>query len=440
MTVHQSKGLEFPVVFVAGLGNRFNLGDRNGRMIFERSAHIGLRIVDPQRRVEFPSAAHSLVVAETEHRSREEEMRILYVAMTRARDKLVLVGSQAFLDKAAARWTVATDGERLDAWEIINAVSALEWIAPVMMSGIDPVRLASESNVTGDADVAVTVHSAHQIAQWQVAPVPAAASAETLVAVAHLAPLPPDLTVSRSDVDVEQVMRRLDFTYRALTLTALPSVVGASELKRLWEAPGEEVPIVTPSADRLGEVPVSSMSAPDVADAVRRGIIMHRVMQHLDLPQAFDRASVQSELQRMVDAAVFTPDDLSFIDADALTWFVQTPLAAAIRTAGPSFRREFPFMTREAPDWFDPTAGIALDDEDFVLVRGVVDGILPVGNAVEIIDYKTDRVSLNMMPQRMNEYRPQMAAYARAVERLWKRPVARQWLVFLTPRQVVEVR
>lgn len=440
MTVHQSKGLEFPVVFVAGLGNRFNLGDRNGRMIFERSAHIGLRVVDPLRRVEFPSAAHSLVVAETERRSREEEMRILYVAMTRARDKLILVGSQAYLDKAAARWTVATDGERLDAWEIINAMSALEWLAPAMLSGIDPARLAGESTMFGDADVAVTLHCSNCIAHWRVAHAPAAATSELLTAVAHLAQLPPDVPVSRSNADVEQVMRRLDFTYRALTLTALPSVVGASELKRMWDAPSEEVPIVTPDAERQGKVPVPSMSAPDVTDAVRRGIMMHRVMQHLDFQQAHNHATVQSELRRMVDTAVFASDDLSFLDADALTWFVQTPLAAAIRTAGPSFRREFPFMTREAPGWFDPTVGLALDDEDFVLVRGVVDGILPVGNAVEIIDYKTDRVSLNMVPQRVNEYRPQMAAYARAVERLWKRPVVRQWLVFLTPQHVVEVK
>lgn len=440
MTVHQSKGLEFPVVFVAGLGNRFNLGDRNGRMIFERSAHIGLRVVDPQRRVEFPSAAHRLVVAETERRSREEEMRILYVAMTRARDKLVLVGSQAFLDKAAARWTVATDGEGLDAWEIINAISGLEWMAPVMMSGIDPVRLAVEPGVTGDAKVAVALHSANHIAEWQVAPAPVAASAEALAAVARLAPLPPGVAVSRSDADVEQVMRRIDFTYQALTLTALPSVVGASELKRAWEAPDEEVPIVTPDADRLGEVPVRPMPAPDVADAVRRGIIMHRVMQHLDFQQAHDRATVQAEMRRMVDAAIFTPDDQSFIEEGALAWFVQTPLAAAIRTAGSSFRREFPFMTREAPNWFDPTAGLALDEEDFVLVRGVVDGILPVGNAVEIIDYKTDRVSPAMLPMRVDEYRPQMAAYCRAVERLWKKPVVRQWLVLLTAQQVVELR
>jgi ATP-dependent helicase/nuclease subunit A len=93
MSIHQAKGLEFPVVFVAGLGTKFNLGDRRGRIIFERKAKIGLRVVDTQRMIEYPSAAHSLVADESERTTREEELRILYTAMTRARDLLVLVGS-----------------------------------------------------------------------------------------------------------------------------------------------------------------------------------------------------------------------------------------------------------------------------------------------------------------------------------------------------------
>ncbi|MGB2987222.1 MAG: UvrD-helicase domain-containing protein, partial [Phycisphaerae bacterium] len=102
MSIHQAKGLEFPVVFVAGLGTKFNLGDRGGRMIFERSAKIGLRVVDTERMVEYPSAAHWQVASEIERTTREEELRILYVAMTRARDKLVLVGSQRNIQRYSA--------------------------------------------------------------------------------------------------------------------------------------------------------------------------------------------------------------------------------------------------------------------------------------------------------------------------------------------------
>ena len=93
MTIHKAKGLEFPVVFLAGMGTGFNLGDRSGRTIFERQAKLGLRVVDTTRMIEYPSAAHAAVVNEVERQTRAEELRILYVAMTRACERLVMIGT-----------------------------------------------------------------------------------------------------------------------------------------------------------------------------------------------------------------------------------------------------------------------------------------------------------------------------------------------------------
>lgn len=425
MTVHQSKGLEFPVVFLAGLGNKFNFRDRSGRMIFERSAHIGLRVVVPQRRVEYASAAHRLVVEETERRAREEEMRILYVAMTRARDKLILVGSRAYLDRAFDRWSAEADGEGLDTWEILTAGSALEWIAPVLMA-------AGKSQVH--------TYGAKEMVRWHVSAASSRVDPATLAAVANLAPLPITDADRWDEPEADRIIHRLNFTYRALALTSVPSVQSASALKGVWTdppAPDEPRKAAQQGAGEFPPVDPAGRSAAE--EAAQRGILTHRVLQHLDFERARDDKNLSQEIERMVGAGIIKREERLWVDAEAIAWFVQTPLADAIREAGAAFRREFSYMARQAPRWFDSTVGVALDAEDYVLVRGIIDGILPTGGKIEIIDYKTDRVAAAALPRRVREYQPQMTLYAAAAARLWRRPVAKVRLVFLTPRQLVDV-
>jgi ATP-dependent helicase/nuclease subunit A len=134
---------------------------------------------------------------------------------------------------------------------------------------------------------------------------------------------------------------------------------------------------------------------------------------------------------------VLTAAECESVAEDALSWFVTTPLAEAIRRAGAAYRRELRFVTTEPLLYFDPQ--VTAPEDDRVLVRGIVDGILPIDEGVEVVDFKTDAVSADEVPARCELYRPQMALYSRAVERLWRRPVRRCWLVFLTPRETLSL-
>jgi len=112
-------------------------------------------------------------------------------------------------------------------------------------------------------------------------------------------------------------------------------------------------------------------------------------------------------------------------------------LGAAIRDAGDDYRREFSFIATEPTSFFDATIGHPTDDK--VLVRGMVDGILLRPDGIEIVDFKTDTVDEAAVPSRVEHYRPQMTVYARAMTRLWRKPVTSCRLVFLTARRVVAV-
>jgi ATP-dependent helicase/nuclease subunit A len=177
-----------------------------------------------------------------------------------------------------------------------------------------------------------------------------------------------------------------------------------------------------------------TVQAPDTA--ARRGVITHRVLQHLNFATASNVAGVESELRRMVGEGLLHPEETALVNEASIAWFLSTPLAAAIRDAGETYRREFLYIATQPLEYFDRTVGTA-SREDQVLVRGMVDGILPVKDGIEIIDFKTDAISPEEVSTRAERYRAQMEIYAKTMSKIWRRPVLTCWLVFLAAEALV---
>lgn len=441
MSIHRAKGLEFPVVFVAALGSKFNLGDRSGRMIFERNAKIGLRVVDTQRMLEYPSAAHRCVAMEVERSTREEEMRVLYVAMTRARDKLVLVGTQHNIDRHLSIGEVTTNRppSRLT---IATATTPLDWILPTLAAA--PQGSVSRNTQSGKKPPLFELHfhGAADQATWSATRLPAQQEETLTRAVARCEPLPAGEPVADDDPVVVEIVRRLDFVYPWLATSSVRATAAASEFKGAYDYTRD--PDVRADRNQRGQsdsafdVPPSKYTTASTDAAVHRGIITHRVLEHLDFQVSVDEPGVARELQRLVDEGIIAAEDRGAVPIEALTWFVKTPLAEAIRLAGGGYRREFRYVTTESVADFDRS--ISASDDDRVLVRGMVDGIIVDDEGLEIVDFKTDAIEASEVPQRCERYQPQMEMYCRAMARIWRRPVRVCWLVFLTPRQVVPWR
>ncbi|UCC32406.1 MAG: UvrD-helicase domain-containing protein [Phycisphaerales bacterium] len=443
MSIHQAKGLEFPVVFVAGLGTKFNLGDRSGRMIFERSAKIGLRVVDTEQMTEYPSAAHWQAAGEIEQTTRHEELRILYVAMTRARDKLVLVGSSRGIqprddrdDKPSDRPVLPLEPKPagLCSLSVATAMTPLDWLIPVLAAtpcGV--VCRGGDGASSGRSLFDVQVHDVEEMANWR--PTDRVDDRDRLTrrSLARCGPLPSDEPLAPGDPTVEEVLSRIEYAYPESASTSVPASVAASEFKGAYDfthnpeqrrgGTGEDSFRVQ-RRERAG-------SAPD--EAARRGVLTHRILQHLDFTKAVDAATVASELQRMAGEGLLCTEDLAVVDRASIEWFVSTPLGAAIREAGDGYRREFPYIAAERLAYFDRSVGLPPDDH--VLVRGIVDGILPVAGGIDIVDFKTDALAPEEVAARAERYRPQANLYARAMSRLWRQPVRACRLVFLTARR-----
>lgn len=450
ISIHQSKGLEFPLVFVAGLGSQFNLGDRNGRIIFERKSKIGMRVVDPARMIEYPSAAHSLVADEIERTSREEELRILYVAMTRARDKLVLIGSS----REVARWGHGADVNvirpPLTPLTIAGANTPLDWLLPVVTADERTISIATagaESRGVNAPLFTLHLHSAEVMAGWTIA-ASEDGGAEIRRAVAALEPLPAGEPLPADDAAVQQIVDRIGLIYPHLPATAMPAAVGVSAVaaEAARDAMEEaEFPFearVPGPVRRRFEVPPSKYVHGPRTDAAWRGIVTHQVLQHLDFGALASRDSagrlgaITAEIERMAAAGIVTKADADLVDRSALDWFLSTSLAWRIQTNVSGYHREIRFLSTESIDRIDSSQPPGADR---VLIRGMIDAVLVTPSGLELIDFKTDAVSAHEVAARARDYEPQLRLYAAAAEKLWRRPVVETRLVFLTPREIVSV-
>lgn len=438
MTIHASKGLQFPVVFVAGLGAALNRKDLAGTLLFGRARGLGLRVVDREKFLEYPSLAHLLVRDELEGHLVEEEMRVLYVAMTRAEDRLILTASPRVMPENDGS-EVGIDNDAATA-ALRAADAPINWIlAALRRVGPDRVSWGSGGEDAGterlptSAAAGVFAWTSEVVGQGLPEGEASGGRAANLRrAVAGLAPLPEGEPVNSGDA-AREVLTRVEYLYPHLAASSVPAVTAASELKRAFgdAADAHETRVGTTA-------PPSPAESGAGADAARRrGIATHRLLQHLEFPRAL-REGPDPQVAELIARRVLSAEDADLIEVEAVAWFLGTPLALRLASPGAILHRELAFIELgPAGPAGSVEGGIVNAAEDRVLVRGIVDLALEEDEAIELVDYKTDRVAAEAVPRRATEYAPQVSSYARAMAKVFRKPVTACHLVFLSARRVI---
>ena len=403
MSVHRSKGLEFPVVFLPDLGKTINLQDCTGGVLVDRRAGLGMEVVDDARRVRYPSLASMLVKARLRQQALAEELRVLYVAMTRAQEHLVLVGTTG--TESLARWAARWSGHAgpLPADAVLGATTMLDWLGPVAAAAGAPDR----------SDVfRVTAHDAIDVAAWRHPSQRASGSNERLERLARLEPLdppPPPHPVA------DEAARRLTAAYPFEPFTKVAAA------RPMAEAPGGRKPTAA-----LAKSPLIAASSPPTADEI--GTATHRALQHLDFRRPAAREEVAAQLNELVERRLLTRIEADRVDVESLLWLMESEVGALLREHASTARRELPVYAAE------PTAeGAAGADQ--VMLRGRLDVLIPLPDRSILIDYKTDAVAAEQVAARAQLHLPQARVYASAVERMTGKP-AQVLLVFLRPRVI----
>jgi ATP-dependent helicase/nuclease subunit A len=443
MSIHKSKGLEFPVVFVADLGKKFNLDDLKGDILLHRDLGLGPVVVNTGLGIKYPSLAHHAIKAASRQEILAEELRILYVALTRARERLILVGSASELTKQRQRWTQAAcaEGWRLPTGTLASASSYLDWLCPALVRHAQGTPLR-EGNLWVRPDPAVAADPA----SFQI----------FLYGPEDMVPLKQAVCQTgaecnqgeiASQVEPEllaEVKRRLSWRYPNQTASKLAAKLSVSELKRralLGRAQEEE------EEPGKGWQPLGWTRQPRFAQAeeglagAERGSAVHLVLEHLDLRRELSASGIAIQVQELVEREFLTPEQAASVDSFALAEFFASPLGRRLTLDPGAVRRELPFSlclpARQVYLNQDLTPSEA---EELVLLQGIIDCLVALPDGWLLLDFKTDQIGPAGLTERLPGYLRQVEIYAQAVCQLTQRPVVEAYLYFLVLKQAIPVR
>ena len=405
MTIHKSKGLEFPVVFLAGAAKSFNMQDLRGDYILDKDFGLGMRFVHPTWRASYPTVVQLAMKKKMKFQLLAEEMRILYVALTRAKEKLYIVCTAKDIEAKKKKWqeVTYTSTWELPAYVIEKAKSYADWIGYALAR--HPQGICSSSTVLHDPSLwDIHIVSAHSLEQEDEQ---ANEHRDIVEAIQQLQPVP-----MKSEYE-QEVKRRLFWTYTYADATVLRAKQSVSELKRQRDIYGghAEQPFRKDLIERPRFLQAKTMTPAE------RGTIMHLVMQHIDVTKEVTVDAVQEQIARMVNGEWLTEEQVKAVDVESIVAFFNTPLGKRMQRAT-RLEREVPFYLAHEMEG------------ETVVVQGVIDCVFEDGHGLVLIDYKTDRVSWMNDPkeQLKRRYKGQLALYREAIEAIWKKEVTETYV------------
>lgn len=493
MTIHKSKGLEFPVVFVAGLSKPFNRQDLNVPFLMHKELGFGPKFVDADTRVSYPTLPNLAIRRRAQMELLAEEMRVLYVALTRPKDKLVLVSSVKNLVKSVEAWggALAAGGEQLPDYLLARGRCYLDWIGPALIRHPSARELRQFAGLpeTGPAVLADSP------SEWHIAFVSArtagqSGGAEAAAASARAADPAqikallagrPVAVLTEEEGDVEAaalraaVESRLSWTYPYAAASRIAAKTSVTEMKALLALQEEPARDVFAEAELARERErAEAEELPEFKLHLRRprfmeqrkltpterGTAYHTLMQHLPFDAEPGIAAVQATLAGLVERQIMTAEQAAAIDAESIAGLLRSPLGELLRRAD-WVKREMPFSyglpAAEASPQLggldvagagdaaqaDAPAGAAIRelDGETVLIQGIVDCLFAADGKVYLLDYKSDRVLEHRggTAALAESYRFQLELYAKAVEEITGMAVDEKWLYFFDGGQAVKL-
>jgi len=415
MSIHKSKGLEFPVVVVAGLGWQFNLQDLRGDILLDEKYGLCPKVAPPDGEPRYPSLPYWLARQQLRRELLGEELRLLYVAMTRARDTLILTASSS--SKSDPKWA-GTEARPVKDQEMLSARTGLDWLKFWL------------PQVTRDAEWSGDREGHSQLLRWTIYSESDPRLAATAAATDGDS-APPVAAGIPGDSALVKLRERIAWQYPFVTATgerAKTSVTGLRQ--RRWEESeeAEAARFVSRNVFAIAVRTDHTLSAAGV------GTAHHHFLQRFSLAKAGDMDGVRSEAERLTRAGLLSESEAAALDLKALARFWQSELGRAIRMNARAMQRELPFTARFSPADLK-AAGLPVDPglppDEFIVVQGVIDLAVVLPGEIWLVDFKTDQITGSEVEEKVELYSPQLKLYALALERIYRRPVTARWLHFL---------
>lgn len=416
MTIHKSKGLEFPIVFVAGMGKRFNMQDARSSVVLHARLGVGLDAVDLKNRTKSPSIIKKVIQKEETLDSLGEELRVLYVALTRAKEKLIITGTCSNLDKRLSYYEMvrAQKRETLTFGRLSKASTYWDWILPALMrlTSEIPIRLEhlTVEDIVGEEVAQETAGKLARIAleQWD--------------------------TEKTYNVEVKEAIEE-QFNYHyphgsgrtqklKFTVSELKKRVylmeNSDESEALGEVLYEEPEVVPLIPDFLKEE--------EELTGASRGTAYHRLMELLDFSRDYDEKKLTEAMVRYQKEGKLTQEMAECIRPGDIMRFLESNAGkrmAACAKVG-NLMKEQPFVLGVDAREIYPDE----QEGEFILVQGIIDVCFEEPDGLVVLDYKTDKIYC--AEELVEKYHAQLDYYAKALEQMTQKKVKEKILYSFT--------
>ena len=424
MTIHTSKGLEFPVVILCGLNKKFNIQDVTPKILMHKEYGIGTKYVNVEKRVEYQTLSRKAIGNKITLENLSEEMRVLYVAMTRAIDRFIMVGSISSLDTKIKKWRRGHSK-----YFIYKGSSYLDWICSCLFEGI---------NLEGLNDILAK----GQYKDWNVNRVAYSdiIKEKSKVDQKDIIEKLKDLENYSNKNIYDEVERRLNFKYNYNKSVNTPTKLSVTESKSLDLDKFESLRYNIPSLSNLFEYDEKNRKFKlDKMEysGTEIGTLIHLVMENIDIKGKLDKSDLIGQLENLMSKNILTQAEERFIITrylDKIEAFYNSKIGIRLRKSN-FIKREVPFvLKKKASEMINN-----LDECDDILIQGIIDCYFYEGDDVVIIDYKTDTINDSQIEDIKSKYRGQIALYKEALEKIEKKNVKEAYLYLMSLGKEIEI-
>ncbi|QPJ84433.1 helicase-exonuclease AddAB subunit AddA [Sarcina sp. JB2] len=423
MSIHKSKGLEFPVVFLSGCGKQFNLRDINDSLLFHEELGIGADCIDVKKRIRYTTLQKYAIKKKFELETLSEEMRILYVALTRAKEKLIITGSSSNLQKDIdACYKAGVKGfNKVIPSELLKQKSYLKWIMTALIKHKDGDILRQGKNefVEISDDLSSWKINFHKKSDF------GTENVEDSIEKKNISIL--SLNYSNFEVD-EEIRKRLEFRYKYRDVCSVPSNISVSDIKKAEEEIFEPQAENLFSEEKNRKKPKFIMEEKGLSKA-EKGTAMHFVMQKLDLNKVNLLNEIKEQIENMFEKGLITKDEEESINIFKIQKFFKSNLGQRLLKAYKENKqvfRELPFITEIPVKRIEKDLIDKIFNNEKLRLQGIIDCFFEEDDGIVLLDYKTDYVENGK--EILDKYKVQIDLYTETLERVIGKKVKERYL------------
>ena len=411
MTIHKSKGLEFPVVILAGMGKQFNFRDLNGKILLDQDLGMGPQYIDSDRYIEFKTLAKKALAIKAKNEAISEEMRILYVALTRAKEKLIIVGRQKDVNKKMSEKQKlleiysTIDDNKINPYLLQKYKTYLDWLELIYLKeGVANTKNLFTVNINKREKTSVKIENEVEDISEKIIE---------------------ESNKNNDEQEKEKIKEILNWQYKHQSIEGIPTKTSVSKLKEERE---QEIQITQEPKFINEEVKTKLTGA-------QKGTLIHLCLQKMRETEEYNLEKITELIEGLKDKEIITEIEAQNIDKEKLLEYTNSQLWTELKQAK-EIHKEHPFYINiKASRIYNQ---INKEDDEDILVQGVIDlFFIDKDDKLILVDYKTDYVQHEN--ELVEKYKGQLDLYKEALEQSLDKKVDKMCIYSVYLNKLIEI-